>query len=196
MIFLISLSKTSQFCLATCPPHPSWHDAGATQQVGPAEQVKLLGLAGALTGPPILVYQRLSWSVDCSWGNSSRIKSLFCGNHTQAQTNADSLLAEPDSPVQIPSLWQGKVWVPFPLIVFYKLRFHSLYCYFHLSIWLRREETRCCVTNHSYLQSVGILINCTGDHFLITDPAITYARASLRAWDVLLKIVDLFICLN
>lgn len=45
-----------------------------------------------------------------------------------------SLLAEPDSPVQIPSLWQGKVWVPFPLIVFYKLRFHSLYCYFHLSI--------------------------------------------------------------
>lgn len=146
---------------------------------------------GAVTG-----LSHFAWNFDCSCGNNFRIKYFFCGNPTRAQTSADSSLAEPGSPVQIPSLRQGKVGVPFPLIVFSKLRFHSLYCYLHLSIWLWREETRCCVTNHSYLQSVGILINCTGDHFLITDPAITCARASLRARDVLLKIVDLFMCLN
>lgn len=195
MFLLICLSKSSWFCPATSPPHLSGCDEDALH-VGPAEQVKLLDLTGTPRGLATLVSQRLSWRVGCSWGNNFGFKSLFCGNRTRAQTNAESLLAQPDSPVQIPSLWQGKVRVPFPLIVFYKLRFLSLYCYFHLSIWLRREETRCCVTNHSYLQSVGILINCTGDHFLITDPAITYARASLRAWDVLLKTVDLFICLN
>lgn len=108
---------------------------------------------GAVTGP-----SHFAWNFDCNCENNFRIKYFFCGNHTGAQTSTDSSLSEPGSPVQIPSLRQGKVGVPFPLIVFSKLRFCSLHCYFHLSIWLWREETRCCVTNHSYLQSVGILI--------------------------------------
>lgn len=92
MFLLVYLSKSSWFCPATSPPHLSGCDEDALH-VGPAEQVKLLDLTGTPRGLATLVSQRLSWCVGCSWGNNFGFKSLFCGNRTRAQTNAESFIS-------------------------------------------------------------------------------------------------------
>lgn len=87
---------------------------------------------------------RLSWSACWSWESNLRMKSLFCGSCTPAQTNTDSLLAEPAGAVQIPSL-AGEGMGPSPSNCFLQAALSQsvlLFPFVHL-IAERRDQMLC-----------------------------------------------------